>query len=424
MRSVVSRLNSAMQVILKSESFSILVFCFYSFILLIPGGASLFATLLVVLSVLVFLFLGPRRLGRSDQVFALCLFAYPLLMIPSLLVKGGVWDFFDYPVRVLLFLPLILGLRGLANPASFQKFLYLGCNIGGIFAAVFSIKSLLLDHIDRVGIPITASIAFGQIAAILGVISFASIFESTSTSRKIIASLGFIGSAFAINSASSTGALLGFIAGLVVLGLYRIRNQLLLSRPRNIILLFVIAFALVVPLALKDFPRIYHDVFVAPPDSYMFTGQGHRLLLWGIAIKEIASSPLFGIGPGHFDHIIQGYCLKHFCVPDFAGYRGVHNQFLDSAMNAGIIGLIGLLVSYLGSLSLFVKRVINLNDNHTIQNAAVTGMAVISAGMVSCLSQVLYGHNISVISYYFTITFLWFLADQPSVLRELDQRND
>ena len=407
-----------------SQVFSFMVFCFYAFVLFVSDSASFFAALLVALSIFAVFVADSKIFNGGDRYFAFWLALYPLLMIPSVMIKGGTWKYFDYPIRALLFIPLIAGLRGIAKPKSFQKSMYLGCNVGGLFAALFSLKCLLFDHIDRVGLPITASIAYGQIAAILGLISFNSIFISNQLKPKILSIAGCLGAAFAVQASSSTGALLGFLAGVLTLLIFQVRDHVKSFSifKTSIIVVALLGFA--IPLVLKDFPTIYSDVFLTPPDSYMFHGQGHRLLLWSIALKEIVASPFVGIGPGHFAHVIDRYCQEHFCLSDFSGYRGVHNQFLDSAMNAGIVGFVGLIVSYIGPLILFLRRTSMDAPSCSSSNASKAGVAVIMAGMVSAFSQVLYGHNISVITYFFSITFLWFLADQkPDMLPRGSKKN-
>jgi O-antigen ligase len=397
----------------KSLYFSFLVFCFYSFLLVLPGGYSLFAVLLGTFAIAVLLFFRPLAFLGSDRLFALFLALYPLLMIPSLLFKGGTWGFFDYPVRALLFIPLIIALRSLANAGEFQRALLLGCNVGGILSALFCLKLVLLDHVVEVGPPVAQSIAYGQIAAIMGLISFAFLFKEAPPVRRVIAWLGFFGSVFTVTASSSTGALLGFVFGLMALVLFRFKDQLNRFHILGVFVAALLAVVFLLPLIFVDLPRIISDVQNYKSGAEVFTSQGQRLLLWGMAIKEIFISPVFGIGPGHFDAVMHRYCAVNPCTSQFSGFHGVHNQFLDSGMNAGMVGLLGLLMSYLGPLVLFGKRISSPSSSCSSSEAARAGVAVILAGMISGLSQVLYGHNISVLSYFLTITFLWYLANQP-----------
>jgi O-antigen ligase len=276
-------------------------------------------------------------------------------------------------------------------------------------------KLVMVDHVEGVGLPVAASIAYGQIAAILGLISFASLFHSALPLRRLIAWLGFLGSVIAVTASSSTGALLGFAAGLSALLVFRLNDNL--RRFHFFALFSAVALSIVVllPVLFVDLPRIISEVQSFQSGAQVFTSQGQRLLLWSMAIKELFASPIVGIGPGHFDGVMDKHCAVHPCTNAFHGFHGVHNQFLDSAMNAGFVGFFGLMASYLGPLLLFCKRIFIGSVPTLSSEAARAGVAVILAGMVSGLSQVLYGHNISVISYFLTITFLWYLANQPQL---------
>jgi O-antigen ligase len=200
----------------------------------------------------------------------------------------------------------------------------------------------------------------------------------------------------------------------MALVLFRFKDHLNRFHILGVFVAALLAVVVLLPLIFVDLPRIISDVQNYNSGAEVFTSQGQRLLLWGMAIKEIFISPVFGIGPGHFDAVMHRYCAVNPCTSEFSGFHGVHNQFLDSGMNAGMIGLLGLLMSYLGPLVLFGKRISSPSSSCSSSEAARAGVAVILAGMVSGLSQVLYGHNISVLSYFLTITFLWYLANQPS----------
>jgi O-antigen ligase len=86
----------------------------------------------------------------------------------------------------------------------------------------------------------------------------------------------------------------------------------------------------------------------------------------------------------------------------------VHSQYFDSALNAGIVGLAGLLISFVSPAVLFYRRIaVSIGS---AQGASIAGLAVVVAAMVSMLSQPLFAHNISVISYVFTISVCWYLS--------------
>jgi len=67
--------------------------------------------------------------------------------------------------------------------------------------------------------------------------------------------------------------------------------------------------------------------------------------------------PYFGIGSGHFDAVMDQCCAINQCANDLSGFHGVHNQFLDSGMNVGMVGFWGLMLSCLGLVFLFARRI-------------------------------------------------------------------
>ena len=400
-----------MQFLLQIFSYPVLAFGFYALILLILDAFGAFAAALVVLSIGVIAFERPRVFPCLDRWFAFFLALYPLSLVPSLAVKGGLWHYFDYPMRCLLFIPLIMGLRSHLTAVSrktFEKAVFLGASTGGLAAGVFSLKGLFLDHVDRVGLPITNPIAYGQIAVFLALLSLGSLFCFSDTLRRSFSAIGFLGAVYAVYASGSAGALLGLGVGLLFEFVVLLRGRISKTLAYALLALCVVSAMMVMPLAIFKFRQVLSDVQAFSAGYGMGTSQGQRLILWGMSMREIAHSPWFGIGPGHFGSVMDRYCLSHVCTEDFRGFHGVHNQYLDSFMNAGIFGLLGLLVSFLGPLVLFLSRSFLWLEGAPMP--ATAGVAVVLAAMTSAVTHVLYGHNISVISYFFTITFLWFMA--------------
>jgi O-antigen ligase len=400
-----------MRLLRQFFSYPVLVFGFFALILFVPGSYGVFGAALVVLSIGVIAFERPRVFPCLDRWFAFFLALYPLSLVPSLAVKGGVWHYFDYPIRCFLFIPLILGLRShvtVAARISFEKAVFLGASVGGLGAGLFSFKGLLFDHVERVGLPIVNPIAYGQIAAFLALISLASLFGFSSTWRRSLAAIGSLGAVYAVYASGSAGALLGLGVGLLFEVVVLLRGRLSKFQIYGLLGLCILSAVIVIPLASSKLGQVLSDAQAFSAGHGMGTSQGQRLILWGMSVREIAHSPLFGIGPGHFDAVMDRFCLSHVCTEAFRGFHGVHNQYLDSFMNAGVFGLLGLTVSFLGPLALFLERSLLWAEGAPVP--ATAGVAVVLAAMTSAVTQVLYGHNISVISYFFTITFLWFMA--------------
>ena len=274
--------------------------------------------------------------------------------------------------------------------------------------ACFSAYSLLQYPGVRVGLPIMNPIPFGQIAATLSLIAFVSIFHSSRRWESVFSVFGFLGGIFTLYASVSSGAFLGFGLGLLVLLVFLSRKLTTRTAWLGLVSLLVISLCIVAPLLIFKFNMLVLDLNAYTSGAGMGTSQGQRLILWGISISELVQSPWFGIGPGHFREAVLRFCGDANCSVDFLGFNHVHSQYFDSALNAGLIGLSGLLVSLVSPIVLFYRQIAVTGGS--AQGAAIVGLAVVVAAMGSMVSQPLYAHNISVISYILTISGCWFLA--------------
>jgi O-antigen ligase len=386
----------------------VLVWMFFATILFLPDAYDVFGAVLVAYCLAVIVSVRPRILEEQDWVFVALLLCYPLLMLPSAFVMGADYSFFDYPVRFLLFIPIVMGLRTKSDPQLVARGFFLGGSVGGLGAACLSVYSLLLHPGVRVGDPITNPIPFGQIAATLSLIAFSSIFYCSRRWDKVLSILGFLGGIVALCASASFGAILGLVIGLLVaLGFV---SKKLLSRSVwiGILLLLVASFCILSPLLFFRLHQLLAEVNAFASGAGMGTSLGQRLILWGISIREVFHSPWFGIGPGHFKSVLLQFCREVQCTLQFSGFNHVHSQYFDSALNGGLIGLAGLLISFVSPALLFYRRIaVSIGP---AQGASIAGLTVVVAAMGSMISQPLYAHNISVISYVFTISVCWYLS--------------
>ena len=86
---------------------SVLVWLFFASILFLPGAYGVFGAALVAYCLGASVFVRPRIFKGLDWIFVGLLFCYPLLLLPSAFVMGARYSFFDYPVRALLFIPVV-----------------------------------------------------------------------------------------------------------------------------------------------------------------------------------------------------------------------------------------------------------------------------------------------------------------------------
>jgi O-antigen ligase len=386
-------------------------FAFYATILVFRNAYSIFAGTFVTFCL--WCIARHRSLGatRQDKIFAILLTAFPLSMAPSVIFVGGDWSAFDYPLRALIFIPLIAGLRCSKELTKLEFYIYSGGATGGIGAAIFTAISMFFNPAQRVGIPITNPIAYGQIAGILSLLSLAGWLKSHQRTEKVFYVLGGLGAIFAIYGSGSAGALLGWLAGLTILLAYTAKRVQPTARKALYLALFsCIAVGILFPMAAQKYSQILHEVQATLAGQGMGTSQGQRLILLTLAIKSFAQHPWLGVGPGNTYRIVDAFCNSNYCTPEFTGFTGMHSQYLDAMASAGVIGLAGWLISGIGIFILFLSRA----SAYQQDLPSITGASIVASMLASSTTQGLYHHNISVISYYFTISLLWFLTREPN----------
>lgn len=387
------------------------IFAFYATILVFRNAYSIFAGTLVALCVWCIARNRSLEAARPDRIFAILLTAFPLSMTPSAIFMGGDWSYFDYPVRALIFIPLIAGLRCSKELTKLEFYIYSGGATGGIGAAIFTAISMFFNPAQRVGIPITNPIAYGQIAGILSLLSLAGWLKSHQRTEKVFYVLGGLGAIFAIYGSGSAGALLGWLAGLTILLAYTAKRVQPTARKALYLALFsCIAVGILFPMAAQKYSQILHEVQATLAGQGMGTSQGQRLILLMLAIKSFAQHPWLGVGPGNTYRIVDAFCNSNYCTPQFTGFTGMHSQYLDAMASAGVLGLAGWLISSLGIFILFLSRA----SAYQQDLPSITGASIVASMLASSATQGLYHHNISVISYYFTISLLWFLTREPN----------
>jgi O-antigen ligase len=301
-----------------------------------------------------------------------------------------------------------MALRTKADPGLVSRGFFLGGSVGGLAAACFSAYSLLLHPGVRVGVPITNPIPFGQIAAILALIAFVSIFYSSRGWEKVLSVLGFLGGIITLSASGSYGAILGFAIGVLVALAFVSRNRLSRSVWVGILCLALASICIISPWVLFRFNQLLFDVQSFTSGAGMGTSQGQRLILWGISIHELSNSPFFGVGPGHFRQALLRFCATSNCSIGFTPINHAHSQYFDSAINAGLIGLLGLLISLCAPVVLFFRQVPITRG--PAQASAIAGLSVVACAMGSMISQPLFAHNISVLTYVVTISICWYLS--------------
>jgi len=126
-----------------------------------------------------------------------------------------------------------------------------------------------------------------------------------------------------------------------------------------------------------------------------------RLYMWRIAASGFLGAPLLGVGTGAFPALLETHARSGAGPWQLVQYDHAHNEFLTVAAERGIAGVLALLLVYLAPFLLFHRR----GDA-----SGAAGMALVSAFVLSGLTETIFNHSLA-ITYYCVLVFL--LATAP-----------
>jgi O-antigen ligase len=120
---------------------------------------------------------------------------------------------------------------------------------------------------------------------------------------------------------------------------------------------------------------------------------GSRLAMWRFAVHHIGDAPLLGIGKqGWISLRDQGIANGELSAVYISQLTHLHNEYLDSVIKRGLIGLALLLVLYLGPMIFFFRPYLNA-INVEVKSLAMAGMVIPMMFMDFGLTQVFLSHN-------------------------------
>jgi putative inorganic carbon (HCO3(-)) transporter len=170
-------------------------------------------------------------------------------------------------------------------------------------------------------------------------------------------------------------AWLGAVSGVFTLGLFR-------GRKFTIFLLvgLVLLCLLVYVIEPTSWDRIKEiSISKDKPEST-------RIRLWLTSINMIKHNPIWGIGPGNFSRLFDQYKVEGFydttCHP--------HNDFLNVAVNSGILGLLAYLWIWVAFFRSTIKSVRKAGKRTFERAGKMAGVAAIAGFLVAGLFQCYY----------------------------------
>lgn len=285
----------------------------------------------------------PVDRTQSDRAVLICMSAYPIVMIASVLINDEPMNGLKWIVRVLPFLALWFVLPRLRQSPDgrLMPILLVGAGVGMIGTFILCVIQMVF-FLQRAEGGAGNAAVLGLLTVLFGSISLLNA-GSTSRVERFIAIGGFAaGFACAFLSGTRSAWLVMPIHVLIMLWYFN-RQRLgysLKGMKIGLAAVAIVTLFLAVPKVIDRIDALEQDVTQLESDPDAFSSLNARLVLWGAAADAIAKDPLTGYGPQNrmksvVDEV-SGPMKKHL------KFTHVHNGFLNAAVDAGILGSITL----------------------------------------------------------------------------------
>ena len=322
--------------------------------------------LLVMLSVTAFL-VAPREIPNQVRKLRLHIIVFflaiPLTYALSLVIHGEwIWREFDYPSRLLLFIPIFWAIVRLDIDSRFIDFGFL------VGAVVIGVSALIFYEGRPLGVNYGNYISFGNIALALGVSAFilVSLNPTYSSSLKILGAIALTLSLVALGASGSRG---GWI-GLVLLSLFLLLKANFKFWQKGLFLGLFIAFVFGVDSLLLhnlissrvDYAIRDVGCFLNDPYAPCATKSGGtRLWMFWISLQGFLDAPWLGNGFDFLSKAIDEGVASGAVPKGLArwgvdeAYAHAHNDILTLLGEQGLLGLVGYLTFMIGLIFVGIR---------------------------------------------------------------------
>ncbi|MCO5343911.1 O-antigen ligase family protein [Aeromonas veronii] len=228
--------------------------------------------------------------------------------------------------------------------------------LGGVAAGILGVYEYAILDISRIG-GVVNQIPFTLYVAITCVISIATYLQCDNKYLKVLSVVSILGSVFAIIMTEVRGVWLSIILTIISLVLFQLKR----FGARRISL--ITAATLIVLFSFYTIPELSQRVnvtkqeFVQISKGNMDTSIGLRFQLWHSAIEIIKDHPLMGVGTKKYPDLM-GLQYQQGMISELAlSFKDAHfhNQYLDSYVRYGLIGVLAIIAIFLSPFFLYGK---------------------------------------------------------------------
>ncbi|EOC1796310.1 TPA: O-antigen ligase family protein [Vibrio fluvialis] len=385
-----------------SEVFLLLPFAFSFALMIWFEGASKVLVITTVISLLSFCISFRERLkitliDNLQQPFHILIWVFTLFIFVQSFLHGVS----SREIRALLCLSVIALYFPfpVIKPIYYQIIIVFGCIT--IFAN--SVYFCLIIGTSRWA-GVINPIPYASIAGLLALLSIHAALSTKNTKTKLLFGGFSILPVISLVLTESRGVWLAFACALLVLFLNKFRFTF-----KRVALLLILLSSVVFMLSGSFIDQRIEQTryeFEQIQKGNMSTSTGLRLQMWQAAVKLADGNWLLGLGNEHFEKLELLYkqrkiskTLYDYHPPHY------HNQFIDSVVKSGLIGLVFLLLLLM--LPLYLIRNTNKNTKNIVTS-------VVALYVVMGLTDAPFYNGQTFILYVLTMLVLLNSASQPS----------
>lgn len=395
--------KNILPVLFYTGFFIILVFS-----IIIKSSYSYGMLILLIVSTIIIMKKDSITLSRTEKIFFAIIALYAIILIPLNIIHGDSGSLYEYPLRLLLFLPLFFSFRYFQTPVNIF-FL--------VIAIAISIASIMVSWDGLVRNQLRPSnglnpIFYGEISllySIILVIGLMHLADKPSSRGKLALvvffvlaiSLGILGTILSGSRGSWVAVPVAF--SILFIFARKQSKKWLLLIVTMLGVIFTISYFIPqtnlanrITLAKHDISEFYNQNFS--------TSLGLRLGLWQNSHFFFTEKPLLGWGEQGFLDEKARLIQQGTIDPALSHIGHLHNQYLEVLVKQGAIALFLLLMFLYVPLHYFIKSILSRNDAEA-RHIALLGIITVCSFAIYGLTDILLQFNVGLTLYFIIVIY-------------------
>ncbi|MEM5529419.1 O-antigen ligase family protein [Gammaproteobacteria bacterium AS21] len=346
--------------------------------------------------------------NNQDKWLFYTFLVYGLGLLGFVYIDGFNVRAFDGPSRFILALPALFMLLHCRFKLSW---LFYGVAIGAVLTFVLAYYERFYLGKARANGGIVA-IMFGNIAMMLGVISFVAALWAYAAKRYFVATFMIIAVICGIGASFLSGSRGGWVALPLIAAFLLWHSRDLLGKKLT---LSIAVLSLVALVAIALAPKLGVGMRIAQANNnierYMqgdsYSSVGLRFDMWKGAWYLFKYAPILGAGEYGAMALKKEQAEQGLIHPAAAKFSHAHSEYFDALGLRGLVGFLLLMAVYLIPLRLFLQKMREYPDDWNIKAYAMAGALVPMSFMDFGLTQAMFSHNSGIMMYVFPIIYFW-----------------